>query len=73
MSDKTIPTFGYRAGEAKLFQLAPGEALPEGWFDTPQPDNDPEPEAAPTEAPKKRGRPKKVEASDEGGTDGDNT
>jgi hypothetical protein len=53
-----VPTFLYKDGEARIFHLAPGEAYPEGWHDTPQPKS-PEPEP---EAPKKkRGRPPKVE------------
>lgn len=32
---KTIPTWGYRAGEAEIFQLAEGESLPAGWEDSP--------------------------------------
>jgi hypothetical protein len=35
MSEETIPTWGYRSGEAKLFELKPGEALPDGWSDAP--------------------------------------
>lgn len=32
----TIPTFGYHAIEgARKFELKPGEALPEGWYDSP--------------------------------------
>ena len=31
-----IPTWGYHATEAaKVFDLAPNEALPNGWHDTP--------------------------------------
>lgn len=45
------PTFGYRPGEARLFELEPGEALPEGWFDTPQLDPEPPIEAAVPGAP----------------------
>jgi hypothetical protein len=32
---KVIPTWGYRAGEAEIFQLAEGESLPAGWEDSP--------------------------------------
>ncbi|MTW19401.1 hypothetical protein GJ689_24735 [Rhodoplanes serenus] len=32
---ETLPTWGYRPGEARLFDLAPGEALPAGWADAP--------------------------------------
>jgi hypothetical protein len=32
---KTIPTWGYKAGEAQIFQLAEGESLPAGWEDSP--------------------------------------
>ncbi len=32
---ETIPTFGYKGSEAKLFDLKPGEALPNGWADRP--------------------------------------
>lgn len=35
MNEKTIPTYGYRNGEARIFQLKPGEMLPKGWRDTP--------------------------------------
>ena len=28
-------TYGYRKGEAKIFDLKPGEELPSGWSDTP--------------------------------------
>lgn len=32
----TIPTWGYASGgDAKIFDLEPGEALPDGWADTP--------------------------------------
>lgn len=31
-----IPTFGYKAGaEPTIFDLAPGEPLPDGWVDSP--------------------------------------
>lgn len=44
MSETTIPTWGYKPGEGRIFELKPGEKLPEGWLDTPQPapDNSPE-------------------------------
>jgi hypothetical protein len=29
-----LPTWGYRSGKARVFELAPGEALPKGWADT---------------------------------------
>lgn len=32
---KVVPTWGYRAGEAEIFQLAEGESLPAGWEDSP--------------------------------------
>ena len=36
MSDLTVPTWGYRAsGEAKIFDLVPGERLPESWEASP--------------------------------------
>lgn len=40
MSDlKTVPTWGYKSGEdARIFDLKPGEGLPPGWHDTPQPE-----------------------------------
>jgi hypothetical protein len=35
MTDEIInPTFGYRKGEARIFNLKPGEALPDGWSPT---------------------------------------
>lgn len=40
MNDETIPTFGYRRGEAKIFNLRKGEKLPKGWQDTPVVDTD---------------------------------
>lgn len=30
-------TWVFRAGEAKIIDLSPGEPLPDGWHDTPQP------------------------------------
>ena len=34
--DTTIPTWGYRPnGDARIFDLAPGQALPEGWEASP--------------------------------------
>jgi hypothetical protein len=30
-----VPTWGYRGDEARIFELAPGESLPEGWVDSP--------------------------------------
>ena len=38
---KTIPTFGYRKGEAKIFDLKPGEKLPKGWAERPCPGEHP--------------------------------
>ncbi len=35
MDDEIIPTFGYRRGEAKIFNLRKGETLPKGWQDRP--------------------------------------
>jgi hypothetical protein len=29
------PTWGYRKGEGKVFELNPGETLPEGWTEIP--------------------------------------
>lgn len=61
---ETVPTWGYCAdGEAKIFDLAPGESLPSGWADTPAArPNPPEAPKADDEAPVKRGpgRPRKV-------------
>lgn len=38
MSDeRKIPTWGYKDGEGKIFQLSPGESLPAGWADSPAP------------------------------------
>lgn len=37
MPDK-IPSWGYRPGEGKIFELDPGEKLPAGWVDHPVPD-----------------------------------
>ena len=34
MTDK-VPTWGYSAEGARLFDLAPGEGLPPGWSDSP--------------------------------------
>lgn len=50
---KTVPTWGYKAGEAKIFNLQEGEDLPAGWVDSPAkvgavkaaPVPEPEPEA----------------------------
>ena len=33
----TVPTWGYRGDEAKIFDLKPGESLPDGWADSPAP------------------------------------
>lgn len=68
MSDK-IPTWGYKGSESKLFELAPGEALPAGWADSPV--------AAPVAAPEpKKPKGKKSEsesetATEEAAVDGD--
>ena len=32
---KTIPTWGYKADEAQIFDLQEGESLPAGWVDSP--------------------------------------
>lgn len=32
---KTIPTWGYTAGDARIFDLKEGESLPDGWVDSP--------------------------------------
>ena len=32
---EVIPTWGYKGGESKLFNLKPGEDLPSGWADSP--------------------------------------
>ena len=31
----TIPTWGYKAGDARIFDLKEGESLPDGWADSP--------------------------------------
>jgi len=36
MSAKKFPTWGYRRGEAKIFDLGEGERLPAGWYDDPK-------------------------------------
>lgn len=35
------PTWGYRKGEAKIFDLAPGDRLPVGWSSAPPPGEHP--------------------------------
>lgn len=30
-----VPTWGYKAGEARIFDLEAGESLPSGWVDSP--------------------------------------
>lgn len=35
MAEKLRPTWGYKAGEAQIFQLREGEDLPAGWADSP--------------------------------------
>lgn len=35
MAETVIRTWGYSASGAKVFELAPGEALPSGWVDNP--------------------------------------
>lgn len=48
MTEK-IPTWGYRPGKARIFELAPGEKLPPGWSDTmPKGEHPHEIESAPT-------------------------
>ena len=32
---KTVPTWGYKAGDAQIFDLKEGESLPDGWVDSP--------------------------------------
>ncbi len=32
---ETNPTWLYKLDDARVFELAPGEALPEGWHDSP--------------------------------------
>jgi len=41
MSEKKFPTWGYRRGEAKIFDLGEGEKLPPGWSDAPPPGTHP--------------------------------
>lgn len=57
---KTIPTWGYKADEARIFDLGEGESLPSGWVDSPAKvgavkaapaDPEPEPEAVVDAAP----------------------
>jgi hypothetical protein len=31
----TVPTWGYRKGESRIFELPAGAGLPEGWYDSP--------------------------------------
>lgn len=35
------PTFGYRKGVAKIFNLEPGDKFPAGWSDKPEPGDHP--------------------------------
>lgn len=35
VDDGLIPTWGYRGDESQIFNLKPGEALPDGWADSP--------------------------------------
>ena len=35
MSDGKVRRWGYRNGDAQIFELEPGENLPEGWVDSP--------------------------------------
>lgn len=35
-----VPTWGYKGGEARVFNLKPGEKLPDGWSDTPSDKSD---------------------------------
>lgn len=70
MSEK-IPTWGYKGGEAKIFDLEPGEKLPAGWADSPTAVVE-----LPPEQPKKPAKAKKADAeseaiSDEIAVDGD--
>lgn len=37
-TEETIPTWGYKDGEAQIFNLKKGEKLPAGWKDTPAAD-----------------------------------
>lgn len=71
MSD-TVPTWGYKGSEAKIFELKPGEALPSGWADRPgvAPQADPVTEA---EKPKRKAKKPEVEteADDDQVIDGD--
>jgi hypothetical protein len=32
---QTVPTWGYRSGEQRIFELQEGQSLPEGWYDSP--------------------------------------
>jgi hypothetical protein len=41
MSEKRFQAWGYRRGEAKIFDLREGETLPEGWSDSPPPGEHP--------------------------------
>lgn len=36
-----MQVFGYRKGEAKIFELKPGQDLPSGWQDRPLPGDHP--------------------------------
>lgn len=69
MSEK-IPTWGYKGGDSKLFELEPGEKLPAGWSDSPVAVAE-----LPPEQPRKSAKAKKAEAdeavSDESAVDGD--
>lgn len=61
--------WGYRAdGAAEIFELAEGEDLPAGWADTPAAFDGVQVAEAiedePVAAPKRRGRPPKVQTED---------
>ena len=65
MSDGKAPTWGYHKTEpAQIFDLAPGEALPAGWADTPAAfagiPNEPAPQI---EAPRRGRKPMPRDAS----------
>jgi len=49
MSEKKRQTWGYRRGEAKVFDLGEGETLPAGWSDHPPKADDMPPWVEPPE------------------------
>lgn len=58
-----MKTYGYRKGEAQIFDLADGEKLPDGWQSRPFPGDHPHEKElgivfAPPEQPKPVERPK---------------